>query len=76
MPQKIPRIKAAEAIKAFQKADFYVARSSSSHYILKKEGHRLLLSIPVHSGRDLGVGLLAKQIENAGLTVDQFCELL
>lgn len=76
MPSELPRVTADEAIKAFIKADFCIARVTGSHYILKKVGHRLLLNIPRHSGKVLGLGLLKKQIDNAGLTVDQFNELL
>lgn len=76
MPQSVPRITADKAIKAFCKAGFEEKRVKGSHHILKKEGHRLLLTIPNHQGKTLGIGLLKAQIANAGLTVDEFCELL
>lgn len=34
------------------------------------------LSIPVHGGKTVGIGLLARQIKVAGLTVDEFIALL
>jgi predicted RNA binding protein YcfA (HicA-like mRNA interferase family) len=37
-----------------------------------KKGSNIHLSIPVHSGKDLGVGLLKKLIEKAGLTNEQY----
>ena len=43
-----------------------------SHYILVKDGSNLHLSIPVHKGKDLGIGLLKKLIEKAGLTNQQY----
>ena len=69
---KVPRITGKEAKKAFEKAGFLEDRMNGSHCILKKPGHRFLLSIPMHDGKTLGVGLLKSQIDAAGLTVDEF----
>ena len=71
-----PRVSGKKAVAAFEKPGFYVVRVRGSHHILKKDGHRLRLSIPVHAGETVGVGLLESQIANAGLTVEQFKELL
>lgn len=73
---KIPRISGQEAIRAFQKVGFVVDRVRGSHHIMKRENHPFHLSIPVHPGKTVGTGLLKSQIENAGLTVEQFIELL
>ena len=73
---KAPRISGEEAVKAFEKAGFVVVRITGSHHIMKKGGHKYRLSIPVHRGRTLGVGLLAAQIAAAGLTIEEFAELL
>jgi hypothetical protein len=43
---------------------------------MKKPGHRYRLSIPVHGGKMVGVGLLSAQIEAASLTVEEFLDLL
>ena len=64
---KVPRLSGADAVRAFKKAGFYHARTCGSHFILQKEGHALLLSIPVHQGKTAGTGLLKSQIEAAGL---------
>lgn len=72
----IPRVTGSEAVAAFERAGFRVVRVSGSHHILKRPGHRHRLSIPVHAGKTVGPGLLSKQIAAAGLTVEQFVELL
>ncbi|MBI1903336.1 MAG: type II toxin-antitoxin system HicA family toxin [Planctomycetes bacterium] len=72
----IPRITGRDAVRAFERAGFTVARISGSHHILKKEGCPNRLSIPVHAGETVGTGLLKSQIEAAGLTIEQFLELL
>lgn len=71
---RMPRITGKEAVKAFERAGFVLNRVKGSHHILKRNGVRL--SIPVHSGITVGVGLLNSLISAAGLTVDEFLELL
>jgi predicted RNA binding protein YcfA (HicA-like mRNA interferase family) len=69
---KVPRISGEKAKRAFERAGFYKTRMNGSHCIMKKEGHRYHLSVPMHKGETIGVGLLASLIEAAGLTVDEF----
>ncbi|OHB71407.1 MAG: hypothetical protein A2V70_15745 [Planctomycetes bacterium RBG_13_63_9] len=73
---KVPRIAGKQAIKAFCRAGFRVDRIHGAHHILKRDSDSVRLSVPVHSGRTIGVGLLSSQISAAGLTVAEFIELL
>jgi predicted RNA binding protein YcfA (HicA-like mRNA interferase family) len=72
----LPTVTADEAIKAFQAAGFAIARTSGSHYTLKKPAFTRCLTIPRHGSRNLKPGLLRAQIRTAELTVEQFVELL
>jgi predicted RNA binding protein YcfA (HicA-like mRNA interferase family) len=45
-----------------------------SHKMMTKDGARANLSVPQH--KELSVGTLRKLIRSAGLTVDEFLELL
>ena len=75
MTDKLPRITAAEAIRALEKAGFSLARQSGSHKIYKNsEGKRVTL--PFHSGKILHPKVLKSILADAGLTVEQFAELL
>jgi predicted RNA binding protein YcfA (HicA-like mRNA interferase family) len=47
-----------------------------SHHILVDQTLRRRLSVPVHGAHDLKPGTLRGIIRDAGLTVDEFCELL
>ncbi|MBN1393937.1 MAG: type II toxin-antitoxin system HicA family toxin [Pirellulales bacterium] len=76
MPSKVPRISGEEAVKAFRKAGFEVDRIRGSHYILRHPLKCSRLSIPVHKGRTVGIGLLRTQISVAGMTVEEFIALL
>ncbi len=73
---KIPRISGEDAVRAFCKAGYTLDRISSSHHILQHPNRRERLSVPVHAGKTVGPGLLSKQIKLAGLSVEQFTDLL
>jgi predicted RNA binding protein YcfA (HicA-like mRNA interferase family) len=73
---KLPRITGKDACKAFAKAGFQCCRIRGSHHILKHPTNPNRLSIPVHAGQTVGLGLLERQIEAADMTVEQFIELL
>jgi len=70
---KLPRISGMEAVKAFNKAGWFVARQTG-HTIMVKSGSEVTLSVPRH--KELDRGTLRKLIKLAGLTVDEFVELL
>jgi predicted RNA binding protein YcfA (HicA-like mRNA interferase family) len=71
---KLPVVKGDDAIKAFTRAGFYLDHWSGGHAILYYPDGRHL-SIP--GGRkELKPGTLRTLIRKAGLTVDEFTELL
>lgn len=70
----LPVVSGREAVRAFRRAGWVVARQSESHIILVKPGVPVNLSIPDHSVLDRG--LLRKLIRAAGLSVDEFLHLL
>ena len=75
MTGKLPRVTAAEAIRALEKAGFSRARQSGSHKIYKnKEGRRA--TVPYHSGKILHPKVLASILRDADLTIEKFKELL
>ncbi|MDI6709044.1 MAG: type II toxin-antitoxin system HicA family toxin [Methanobacteriota archaeon] len=73
---KLPVVTGDKVIKAFSKVGWSVARQRGSHVIMVKENSVVTLSIPVHKNRPVKRGLLRDLIRDAGLTVEQFCELL
>lgn len=69
-------VSAREAIRAFEKIGYRQIRQRGSHIRLRDEtnpNHRPL-TVPNH--KTLKPGLLHKLIRDAGLTVDEFNELL
>jgi predicted RNA binding protein YcfA (HicA-like mRNA interferase family) len=71
---RLPRISGQEAVQAFQKAAWEVARQRGSHTVLTKTGSIYTLSIPLHPY--LGPGLLRDLLRKAELTVEEFTRLL
>jgi len=75
MTEKLPRITAAEVIRALEKARFFLSRQSGSHKIYKnQEGRRM--TIPYHSGQILHPKVLTSILRDADLTVEEFKELM
>jgi predicted RNA binding protein YcfA (HicA-like mRNA interferase family) len=71
---KLGNISGKEAVKAFEKAGWIALGQVGSHLIMVKPGVRVNLSIPQH--KELAKGTLRALIRNAGLTVDEFSQLL
>jgi len=77
MTGRLPSLKAADVIRALQRADFDVVRSAGSHHrLVHRRDTRRATTVPVHKGRDLPRAMLRAIIKQAGLTVEEFIDLL
>ncbi len=65
-------LKPGRVIKAFERDGWKIERKTGSHVILSKEGNPSIVSIPVHKGKPIKQGLIRRQIEIAGLTLEEF----
>ncbi len=68
----LPVMSGREVVRVFEKLGWIVARQSSSHMILTKQGEIATLSVPDH--KEVAKGTLRGLIRSAGLTVEQFIE--
>ena len=66
-PQKV--------IKALSKLGFKNVRKHGSHVVLKHPDGRLTF-VPMHSGEEIGTGLLNKIIKVTGLSKEEFLKVL
>jgi predicted RNA binding protein YcfA (HicA-like mRNA interferase family) len=71
---RLGNISGKEAAQAFQRAGWEPIGQVGSHLVLIKSGVRVNLSIPQH--KELSLGTLRSLIRSAGLTVDEFLDLL
>jgi predicted RNA binding protein YcfA (HicA-like mRNA interferase family) len=69
-------LKPEKVIKAFERAGWTNRGFKGSHVKLTKEGNPNILSIPVHKGKPVKIGLLKDQIRKAGLTEEEFLRFL
>ncbi|MBI4252282.1 MAG: type II toxin-antitoxin system HicA family toxin [Candidatus Tectomicrobia bacterium] len=62
-------------VRAFERAGWTVERQRGSHVHLSRPGNPNLLSVPVHKGKPIKIGLLKKLLALAGLSPEEFMEL-
>jgi predicted RNA binding protein YcfA (HicA-like mRNA interferase family) len=70
---RLAGISGRRAVRAFERAGFVAGKPEGSHVTLKKPGCAMIV-IPLH--REVSPFLLRAQIKRAGLTEQQFRELL
>ena len=73
---RLPALKPKRVLQAFKRAGFFTHHVRGSHYYLKhpdKPG--LLITLPYHK-KDLKRGTLQSILKQAGLTLEEFRELL
>jgi predicted RNA binding protein YcfA (HicA-like mRNA interferase family) len=69
-------LKPEKVVKAFERAGWINKGQRGSHVKLIKPGNPNILSIPVHKGKPMKIGLLKDQIRKSGLTEEEFLKLL
>jgi predicted RNA binding protein YcfA (HicA-like mRNA interferase family) len=74
MPQ-LPTVRARQLIRALERAGFEIDHQTGSHVVLYRASDDCRVVVPRHS-RDLGRGLTLRIVKSAGLTRDEFVELL
>ena len=76
MSSKIPVITARKLVRALKRAGFVEDRQKGSHLTLINHKTNKTITIPVHTGADIGKGLLKNIIIASGLTISEFIDLL
>jgi len=71
---RLPVCSGAEAIRAFRRGGWVEDRIRGSHVTLIKPGAAVILTVPLST--ELDRGLLRGLIRKAGLTVEEFTNLL
>jgi predicted RNA binding protein YcfA (HicA-like mRNA interferase family) len=71
---KLPKISGRDCVKALNQAGFYRKRQRGSHIVLRRDDPFAQLVVPDH--KELDRGTLRAIIRQAGLSVDQFVDLL
>ena len=72
---RLPTVRPRQVIRALERAGFEIDHQTGSHVAMWRANDGFRVVVPWHS-RDLGRGLTLRIIKSAGLTRDEFIELL
>ncbi len=75
MPEQLPSVRPADVVRALTKAGFVQTRQRGSHVFLVHPEKRLATTVAMHR-REMKRPMLQAIIRQAGLTVDEFVQLL
>ena len=71
MSNRLPSLKAQDIEKALKKIGFFPVRQKGSHRCFKHTDGRFTL-VPIHSGEEIGRGLLSQILREIELTLEEF----
>jgi predicted RNA binding protein YcfA (HicA-like mRNA interferase family) len=72
---RVPTVMPRQLVEALEKVGFEIDHQTGSHVVLWRAGDGVRVVVPWHN-RDLGRGLTLRIIKSAGLTRDEFEELI
>ena len=72
---RLPQLTARELIRFLKSQGFVEDRQSGSHLTLWHEGRKISITVPAHTGVDLGRGLAVRILKDAGLSVEDYLRL-
>ena len=72
---RMPQVTARELIRFLKSQGFLEDRQSGSHLTLWHEDKKLSVTIPVHTGTDVGRGLAVRILEDAGFSLEDYLRL-
>jgi predicted RNA binding protein YcfA (HicA-like mRNA interferase family) len=73
--ERLPTLAARQVMQALERAGFSHHHTRGSHYYFKHPDRPRPVPVPYHA-RDIKRGLLRAIIQQAGMTVEEFLELL
>ncbi len=69
---RMPQVTARELVVFLKRHGFVEDRQSGSHLTLWNAGSGLSVTVPIHTGCNLGRGLAVRILKDAGFTVEDF----
>jgi predicted RNA binding protein YcfA (HicA-like mRNA interferase family) len=71
----MPQVTARELVSFLKQRGFSEERQSGSHQTLRHAERGVSVTVPMHGGCDLGRGLAARILRDAGFTVEDYLRL-
>ena len=72
---RMPQVTAADLVRFLKAQGFAEDRQSGSHLTLWHQSRQVSVTIPIHTGCDLGRGLAVRILKDAGFSVEDFLRL-
>jgi mRNA interferase HicA len=72
---RLPTVRPRQLVDALEKVGFEIDHQTGSHVVLRRASDGARVVVPWHN-RDLGRGLTLRIIKSAGLTRDEFEQLI
>jgi predicted RNA binding protein YcfA (HicA-like mRNA interferase family) len=72
---RMPQVTARELIRFLKSQVFVEDRQSGSHLTLWHQERKVSVTIPMHTGTDIGRGLAVRILKDAGFSVDDYLRM-
>ncbi len=72
---RMPQVGARELVRFLKAQGFVEDRRSGSHLTLRHGSRKVAVTVPVHTGTDIGRGLAVRILKDAGFTVEDYLRL-
>ena len=72
---RLPQVSSGELVRFLKSQGFVQDRQSGSHLTLWHSEKNVSVTIPVHTGCDIGRGLAVRILKTAGFSVDDYMRL-
>ena len=71
----MPQVTARDLVRFLKSQGFEQDRQSGSHLTLWNPSRRIAVTVPMHTGADIGRGLAVRILKDAGFSVEDFVRL-
>lgn len=72
---RMPSVTGKQLVRFLKKHGFVEDRWAGSHLTLRHKQRKVTVTIPVHSGVDVGRGLVRRILADAGFSTDDYLKL-
>lgn len=72
---RMPQTTARQLLRFLKSQGFVEDRQAGSHLTLWHEDRKLSVTVPVHTGTDIGRGLAVRILKDAGFSVEDYLRL-
>jgi predicted RNA binding protein YcfA (HicA-like mRNA interferase family) len=71
----MPQVSARELVRFLKSQGFVEDRQAGAHLTLRHATRKITVTVPVHTGTDVGRGLAVRILKDAGFTVGDYLRL-